>query len=59
MKEHAIIVETTLNTELEVVKIRDARTGQLVFVGNTEDSLSFLKNKYFVELKNQKENESK
>lgn len=58
MKEHAIIVETTLNTELEVVKIRDARTGQLVFVGNTEDSLTFLSN-YFVELKNQKENESK
>lgn len=58
MKEHAIIVETTLNTELEVVKIRDARTGQLVFVGNTEDSLTFL-DTYFFELKNPKKNESK
>lgn len=58
MKEHAILVETTLGAELECVKIRDARTGQLVFVGNTEDAKTFLTD-YFVKLKNSPQNESK
>lgn len=57
MKEIAFLTEFTIGVETEMVKVRSAQTGKLLYVGNAQGYLEFVDN-FLQDFKNPPQNQS-